>query len=82
MTAKSYGLTVARLHLLCLLSFSLALESAASPKLMLVEVWCGGDDALTTTLRDTIGQACCSKLALQTDKNIFEVVSERWGLWL
>jgi len=39
------------------LLFCLALGASASPKYTLVEVWCGGDDGLTTKLRDTLENA-------------------------
>lgn len=52
MQAKSYGCTTAFLSLRCLLLFWLVLGLSASPKVTPVEVWCGGDDGLTTKLRD------------------------------
>ena len=66
MTLKSYS----RALVLCSLLFSLGLELAASPKLTLVEVWCGGDDALTTKLRDTLENAfkSSSEFRLSTGK--------------
>jgi len=57
MAAKSLRRTI----VLCSLLFSLALGLAALPKLTLVEVWCGGDDGLTTKLRDSlenVGRPC------------------------
>jgi hypothetical protein len=57
MLTKSYGHTFALLSLLCSLLFSFGLELAGSPKLTLVEVWSGGDDGLTTKLRDTLENA-------------------------
>jgi len=57
MTAKFYGHKFAFRILLCSLLFSLALAASASPKFTLVEVWCGGDDGLTTKLRDTLEDA-------------------------
>lgn len=54
MRAKSYGCTFAWLTLSCSLLLWLTLGLSASPKVTLVEVWCVGDDGLTTKLRDTL----------------------------
>jgi sugar/nucleoside kinase (ribokinase family) len=57
MMAKSYTYRFAFRILLYSLLFCLALGTSASPKYTLVEVWCVGDDALTTKLRDTLENA-------------------------
>jgi hypothetical protein len=54
MRAKSYGYTFASLSLRCSLLFWLTPGISASPKVTLVEVWCGGDDGLTTKLCDRL----------------------------
>jgi hypothetical protein len=59
MAAKPYGRTFALLSLLSSLLFCGlgGLRLGASPKSTLVEVWCGGDDGLTTKLRDSLENA-------------------------
>jgi hypothetical protein len=57
MTAKFYTHKFAFRILLSSLLFCLALAASAPPKYTLVEVWCGGDDGLTTKLRDTLENA-------------------------
>ena len=54
MRAKSYGCRFAFLSLRCSLLFWLTLGLSASPKVTLVEVWCVGDDGLTTKLRNRL----------------------------
>jgi hypothetical protein len=57
MTAKFYAYKFVFRLLLCSILFCLALGASASPKYRPVEVWCVGDDGLTTRLRDTLEDA-------------------------
>jgi hypothetical protein len=60
MTVKPYSHSFVFLGLLCSLLLWFGAELGASPTSTLVEVWCGGDDALTTKLRDSIENAFTS----------------------
>ncbi len=56
-TAKSCGHKFVFRILLFSVLFCLGQGASASPKITLVEVWCDGDDGLTTKLRDTLENA-------------------------
>src|SRR5881394_3449651 len=62
MTAKSCGHKFVFLILLFSVLLCLGQGASASPKITLVEVWCGGDNGLTAKLRDTLENAFKSSL--------------------